>query len=45
MLYVPLVFVDDSPPILGDFPVNAKDAEHYFISPDQLEGKKLEDYC
>ena len=34
MLYVPLVFVDDSPPILGDFPVNARGAEHYFTSPE-----------
>jgi hypothetical protein len=39
MFYVPLVFVDDSPPILGDFPVNAKGAEHYFTSPDQLGGR------
>ena len=39
MLYVPLVLVDDSPPILGDFPLNAKGAEHYFTSPDQLGGK------
>jgi hypothetical protein len=39
MFYVPLVFVDDSPPIVGDFPINAKGAEHYFSSPEQLGGR------
>jgi hypothetical protein len=37
--YVPLVFVDDSSPILGNFPIDGKGAEHYFRSLDQLGGR------
>lgn len=39
VFYVPLVFVDDSLPILGSFPIDAKGAEYYFTSPHQLGGK------
>jgi hypothetical protein len=42
VFYVPLVFVDDSQPILGHFPINAKGAEYYFTSPQQLGGKNWE---
>jgi hypothetical protein len=34
--YVPLAFVDDSPPILGTFPTNRADAVNYFFAHDQL---------
>jgi hypothetical protein len=39
MFYVPMITVDDSPPILGNFPVNSSGAENYFQSPDQLGAK------
>jgi hypothetical protein len=39
MFYVPLVAVSDSPPIVGDFPINAKGAEDYFSSPQELGAK------
>jgi hypothetical protein len=32
MFHVPLVTVDDSPPMLGNFPVNSSGAEYYFQS-------------
>jgi hypothetical protein len=34
--YVPIAFVDDSPPILGTFPTNRADAVNYFFAHDQL---------
>lgn len=39
MFYVPLVSVDDSPPILGTFPEDRDDAADYFLNPEQLGAK------
>src|SRR6266436_215560 len=38
-LYVPLIGVDDSPPVLGTFPTTARAALDYFFKPDQLGGQ------
>lgn len=37
--YVPLIGVDDSPPVLGTFPTTARAALDYFFKPDQLGGQ------
>ena len=44
MLYVPIVFTDNSPPILGDFPdVNDPEAiSDYYFNPDQLGAEFIE---
>jgi hypothetical protein len=34
--YVPIAYISDSPPILGDFPVNADEAKRYFVDPTQI---------
>ena len=34
--FVPVLYVDDSPPILGDFPADAEDAAAYVLGEDQL---------
>jgi hypothetical protein len=39
MFYVPLVSVDDSPPIIGTFPKDRDDAADYFLNPEQLGAK------
>jgi hypothetical protein len=39
MFYVPLVSVDDSPPIPGTFPKDRDDAADYFLDPEQLGAK------
>ena len=44
MLYVPIAFADDSPPILGTFPdfTDPAAVANYFFSPDQLGAEFLE---
>lgn len=40
-LYVPLLYMDDSPPIVGDFPNNVKDQRedaNYIFNPDEVGG-------
>jgi serine/threonine-protein kinase len=39
--YVPLAFVDDSPPILGTFPTDPSATANYFFAPDQLGTSNL----
>ncbi|MBV8952457.1 MAG: hypothetical protein JOZ99_16410 [Actinobacteria bacterium] len=39
--YVPLEFVDDSPPVLGVFPTNAAQAEPYFFDQSQIGGRNF----
>jgi hypothetical protein len=41
MFFVPVASIDDSPPILGDFPVDASTAADYVFSPDELGGHDL----
>jgi hypothetical protein len=36
--YIPIAWVDDSPPVLGTFPSNASAAQPYFFAPQQLGG-------
>jgi hypothetical protein len=36
--YIPIGFVDDSPPIIGAFPADASGAQAYFFGPTQLGG-------
>jgi hypothetical protein len=40
--YVPLLTVDDSPPIVGTFPTHASDAAGYFFGSDQVGAKDTE---
>ena len=40
--FVPVAFVSDSPPILGDFPEHSSDAPDYIFSQEQLGGHDLE---
>jgi hypothetical protein len=40
--FVPVAYVDDSPPILGDFPDDADDIEEYVFSPAQLGAHDLQ---
>jgi hypothetical protein len=45
MLYVPIVYTDDSPPLLGDFPPDVSDQEavaDYFFSPSELGAQYIE---
>lgn len=39
LFYVPLIGMDDSPPVLGIFPTTARVAVDYFFKPDQLGGQ------
>ena len=39
--YVPLAFVDDSPPILGTFPTDPSATANYVFAPDQLGTSNL----
>lgn len=34
--YVPIAYISDSPPILGDFPDSADEAKRYFVDPAQI---------
>ena len=36
--FVPLAYVDDSPPILGDFPADSSTVEDYFFGADEMGG-------
>jgi hypothetical protein len=40
--FVPLAYVDDSPPILGDFPTDPSQAGDYVFSPRELGGHDLQ---
>jgi hypothetical protein len=40
--FVPLFSVDDSPPIVGDFPLTESAAAAYFFGPTQLGGRNFE---
>jgi hypothetical protein len=40
--FVPLAFIDDSPPILGDFPTDPSEAADYVFSPMELGAHDLE---
>ena len=40
--FVPVTFIDDSPPILGDFPDDADDIADYVFDRDQLGGHHLQ---
>ena len=40
--FVPVAFIDDSPPILGDFPADASTVEEYVFGADQLGAHDLE---
>ena len=44
MFYVPLVWFDDSPPIIGNFPdvTDPEAVAHYYFDPDQLGAVSLE---
>ena len=45
IFYVPIFFVSDSPPIVGNFPSNVNDpeaVEKYLLDKQQLGGKKIE---
>ena len=39
--YVPIAFVDDSPPILGDFPSDPSGAQNYFFGASELGGNNF----
>jgi hypothetical protein len=41
MFFVPVAFIDDSPPILGDFPTDASEVEDYVFSEEQLGAHDL----
>ena len=44
MLYVPVAFSDDSPPVVGDFPADVSDQQDdadYFFDPDELGASGL----
>jgi hypothetical protein len=41
-LYVKFFFIDNSPPVLGDFPSKKKGAAHYIFGPDELGGHDLQ---
>jgi hypothetical protein len=42
MFFVPVAFIDDSPPILGDFPTSAAAIAAYVFGADQLGGHDLQ---
>src|SRR5262249_27247836 len=42
MFFVPVVFIDDSPPILGAFPTDADDIAAYVFGADQLGDHDLQ---
>src|SRR5438445_172479 len=39
--FVPIAFVDDSPPIFGDFPADSSAVKAYFFGPDQVGAHDL----
>lgn len=40
--FVPIAFITDSDPILGEFPVDARTSDEYFFDPEQLGGHDFE---
>lgn len=40
--FVPLLYIDDSPPIIGDFPVHAREARAYVFGADQIGARDFE---